>query len=247
MFPILLTIGEFEVDSYYVLYVIGVIVGVIIGWRVARSLGYGNKRILLYFSILIPLALAAGLINGMLFSRLFYVSFQYGQLILGGGIVSYGVVLTAFAVTAIFSRVYCTPVASDLDGTALVLPIMLAIFRIGCFLNGCCYGRVTDGLGGIYLPNIYGEWALRYPTQILLLVLDIALALGLWLRWRKSSSGDLVVAFVFWFGLGRLAIDSLRNLPAVVGPFSLHVIADSLFVLAGVGLMIWRRLKSRKG
>lgn len=42
------------------------------------------------------------------------------------------------------------------DAFALVLPLGIAIQRVGCFLTGCCYGKIRD------LP-----WAVKYPAQTL--------------------------------------------------------------------------------
>jgi prolipoprotein diacylglyceryltransferase len=42
------------------------------------------------------------------------------------------------------------------DAFALVLPLTLAIQRIGCFISGCCYGRPTE------LP-----WGISYPVNTL--------------------------------------------------------------------------------
>jgi phosphatidylglycerol:prolipoprotein diacylglycerol transferase len=239
MFPILMVIGEWKVSSYDVFLLLGAIAGGVLGWRLTRNVGYSQRRILLYFAFVYPAALLAGYLNGALFSTELYWGLQHGKLYITGGIVSYGVVLAVFAVTAAFARRYGDPIIRDLDLAALTLPLMLAFFRIGCLLNGCCYGKETDGFGGVALHPVYGELSRRYPTQLLLIALDLALFTGLWLyRRRNPREGRLAIAFVFWFGLGRLGIDLLRDLPTVFGPFSLHTIVDMIFLAAGA-ILLW--------
>lgn len=242
MAPILFHIGQLGISSYSIFLTLGALVGCGIGWRECIKLGYSRRQIGVFFAVVVPLALLLGLANGVLFSQNFYWGISHGQVILSGGLVSYGIVLAALAAVYLSSKKNGGPLGKSLDVTAIVLPVMLGFTRIGCLLNGCCYGLEADGFGGVYLPNIYGEWAYRYPTQFLLLALDIALFVGLWL-YRKSrpADGRVTIAFLFWFGLGRLLIDSLRDLQPVLGPFRFHQLMDMAFVLGAVILAIWVR------
>jgi prolipoprotein diacylglyceryltransferase len=155
--------------------------------------------------------------------------------------VSYGIVFTVLGGTAVSTRINEGPMGSSLDAAALVLPLILAFTRIGCILNGCCYGLPTDGPLGVYLPDVYGEWVRRYPTQWMLLGMDIILFAGLWLyRKRGSSGGKAAIAFLFWFGLGRLLIDPMRDLPPSLWGLSFHQLSDLVILLTGAGLWLWR-------
>jgi hypothetical protein len=46
---------------------------------------------------------------------------------------------------------------------------------------------------------------------------------------------------LFWFGLVRLLIDSLRDLPAILGPFSFHQLMDAVILICAAALILWRR------
>lgn len=70
-----------------------------------------------------------------------------------GGIVLYGSVLGAVAAFLIFCRVYKIPSLALADIVAPALAIGLAFGRIGCFMNGCCYGAVSDE-----------PWAVEFPA-----------------------------------------------------------------------------------
>ena len=59
-----------------------------------------------------------------------------------------------FGVPAIFvARRLVHLEESTLDAYAFVLPVGMCIQRIGCFLNGCCFGSTTSGWGIQYGPG----------------------------------------------------------------------------------------------
>ena len=59
-----------------------------------------------------------------------------------------------FSVPAIFvARRLVHLDVTILDAYAFVLPLGMCIQRIGCFLNGCCFGSTTSGWGVQYGPS----------------------------------------------------------------------------------------------
>ena len=101
------------------------------------------------------------LIVGVVGARLFYVIHYFNQFqgrllsvfaIWEGGLELLGGVLLAIAVIVFYSWHHKLPVRCYLDILAIGLMLALAFGRIGCFLNGCCFGRPTN------LP-----WAVRFP------------------------------------------------------------------------------------
>ena len=72
-----------------------------------------------------------------------------------------------FSVPAIFvARRLVHLEDSILDAYAFVLPLGMCIQRIGCFLNGCCFGSTTSGWGVQYrtrhlaIPAPFCRWIL---------------------------------------------------------------------------------------
>jgi phosphatidylglycerol:prolipoprotein diacylglycerol transferase len=103
------------------------------------------------------------LIAGVVGARLFYVIHHFddfqGRLlsvfaIWNGGLELLGGVLLAIAVIGFYCRYHKLPVRRYLDILAIGLMLALAFGRIGCFLNGCCFGKPTN------LP-----WAVRFPYR----------------------------------------------------------------------------------
>lgn len=70
-----------------------------------------------------------------------------------GGLVVYGSIIGGIAAIIVFARQTGVPLLSLLDFVAPSFMLGLALGRVGCFLNGCCFGAVCE------LP-----WAVRFPA-----------------------------------------------------------------------------------
>src|SRR5258708_2681776 len=74
-----------------------------------------------------------------------------------GGIVFYGSVIGATAAFFLYRRLRPFPLGPVLDAIAPSVALGIALGRVGCFLNGCCYGDVCD-------PATV-PWAVRFPAE----------------------------------------------------------------------------------
>lgn len=93
------------------------------------------------------------------------------------------------------------------DLFAYALPAGEAVGRIGCYFNGCCYGKATSFPIAIYQ---HGAW--RHPTQLYssacaLLTLCIVFAM----RKHVRKDGDLFKIYLTIFSITRFAIEFLRE------------------------------------
>ncbi|MFH1731006.1 MAG: prolipoprotein diacylglyceryl transferase [Planctomycetota bacterium] len=96
------------------------------------------------------LLIAAAL--GIVGARVFYV-IQYGDRVRGfldffaiwrGGLVFYGGLVAATAGLVVYVKVKKLPTWKVADAAAPAVMIGLAFGRVGCFLNGCCWGAVCE-------------------------------------------------------------------------------------------------------
>jgi len=110
---------------------------------------------------LITNAALYSLIAGVVGARLFFVIHYFGQFrenplsvfaIWNGGLELLGGVILSITVIVLFLWRNKLPIRYYLDILAIGLMLALAFGRIGCFLNGCCFGKPTK------LP-----WAVRFP------------------------------------------------------------------------------------
>ena len=170
-----------------------------------------------------------GRLNGGLFAVI-YQNWDW-EALSDGGLISFGAILGGMLYGYLTSRIFKFSTGKILDLIALILALAESIYRIGCMLMGCCFGRETTGFGGIYLPEIHGVWAYRYPTQIMLMVFNLALFVWLWVRSsRQVKPGSQAFIFLIVYSVGRFFVDFLRGDMPMVGIFGYHQI-ESIAIL----------------
>lgn len=250
MFPVLLTIGDFKVYSSIVFLVLAILVGLIVGRIEARRVGIAGPGFYVYSVSVIPVALALAALNGWGFEIALWNILQNYEFEGSGGLVSFGAVLGALGWGFALAKLARQAPGKVLDVISVALPLILGIYRIGCLLNGCCHGMETDGFLAMQLPGGNGVWAPRYPTQIMLMLLDFGIFGWLWLRRKKKSfQGELTLSFLWLCSLGRLVIDAFRDLPRVLGPLSLHQLSSLAIMLITIGIAyhMWRARRRASG
>ena len=111
------------------------------------------------------------LIGGVIGARLFYVihyfdSYRYNLFdifkVWKGGLELLGGVVVAIAVILFYLKYHQLPIRRYLDILAIGLMLALVFGRIGCFLNGCCFGKPTDFSLAVRFP--YHSYA--YYNQV---------------------------------------------------------------------------------
>jgi phosphatidylglycerol:prolipoprotein diacylglycerol transferase len=93
------------------------------------------------------------------------------------------------------------------DCFALALPVGEAIGRIGCFLNGCCYGAPSS------LPwAIEQHGQMRHPAQIYSILVCVSIFTYLWLK-RNSvkREGDLFRTYLVLWASSRFILEFFRE------------------------------------
>jgi prolipoprotein diacylglyceryltransferase len=117
------------------------------------------------------------------------------------------------------------------------LAIGIAFGRIGCFLNGCCYGIPANAPWGVAFKGI-----VSHPTQIYESLFSFLLFIFLWsMRTRFKKEGDLFKVFLLLYAFFRFWIEFLRAdaVKTVFGVSLAQVI--SLIVFMTIGIYFIRR------
>jgi phosphatidylglycerol:prolipoprotein diacylglycerol transferase len=140
------------------------------------------------------------------------------------------------------------------DALAPSVAIGSAFGRVGCFLNGCCYGRPTTlPWGVVYPPDTYPglEFGTTpiHPSQTYFSIAGLVLFLVLWsLRARLRVPGHLFWTFIVLYALVRIPLDFTRAYEAdsVLGHVGALDVTESQLislVLALFGVLMMIRLK----
>ena len=166
-----------------------------------------------------------------------------------GGLVFYGGLIGASLAGIIYLRAKKLPLWKLADILAPSIALGHAIGRIGCLMNGCCYGRACELPWAIRFPADHEtHHAPVHPTQIYESLLNFALYAALaWLFRRKKFDGQVFAAYLVCYALLRACVESFRGdypvyyLGGMVTPAQLV----SVGILA-VGLLLFWKLPRRQ-
>jgi len=235
--PIAFTIGSLAVRWYGIMVALAVIV--LILWML-RAVKKGAN--LTYDNVLT--AALVGIPSGIIISRLLHVidlwdfySQNPGQIIGASGLTIYGAVLGAALGVWVYSRISKQSFGYLADVLAPGIILAQAIGRVGCLLNGCCYGTETD----IFCAVIYshpGSFAPVgvpvHPTQIYEIIFNLLLfVLLLRLKDRFKPDGSLFVIYLGLYSIWRFSISFVREgTPFLFGMQQAQVIALVVVLVA---------------
>jgi len=132
-----------------------------------------------------------------------------------GGMSFYGGLLPAVAVGLLYIRRRDLRAWDAADTLVVAWSPLLVSLRLGCFLNGCCFGRPTAcplGMVAGGSPHNVGLGIPTHPTQLYAAGAAAAIFALLWrLRRRRRFEGQLAVFFLVAFGLFRFLNEFVRG------------------------------------
>jgi len=210
--PVAFGIGFFEIRWYGIMVVLAIVAVIAISLLEAKRVGLAEDHIY-------NMGLWA-IIGGILVSRLFHVIDKWDyymanprQIIGFEGLTVYGAVLGALLAVIIYCWVKKLSFWQVGDVVAPGAILGQAIGRIGCFLNGCCYGLPTSLPWGVVYtnPGSYGPSEAVQPTQLYHLLWNLIGFGILWaLRRRLKPQGSLFLLYLALYAAGDLSIRFVR-------------------------------------
>lgn len=238
----LIHIGAFKVHSYGFMLCVAFILGLLITYR-------HLKRNFVDPYVVYDIVIAA-LVGGIVGARIFYIlgnlnEFRgnWGQALQFWnveGLVFFGGLLMGAVLVILVIRWRHLPFNIVADGAAISLALGLAVTRVGCFLNGCCFGKSTDLPWAVTFPletqRIMGmPTNPLHPTQIYESLLDLALFIFLLIfRKKQKYHGELFILFLFFYGIIRFTVEIFRYHTTPNAQLAFQVM--SLVLSAGAGL-----------
>jgi phosphatidylglycerol---prolipoprotein diacylglyceryl transferase len=243
MYPVLFNLGVWRCRSYDVVLLTAAVAGVIVVLRETRKMGLPGWKVSICLIGTVISALVGGRINGWLFWFGGNLDFLDLNLVShGNGMTAFGAFAGAFCFTALFSLLNRWSVWRLLDTVAPVLALTEGIQRAGCFLNGCCHGRDTGGFLGVFLPDALGNWAYRYPVQIITGLFCVALFFWLWQkRTERPAEGMVLLYYLVFYHTGRVAIDFMRgDEPVLIGMLTFHQVTAAIIACVSGAVLYFR-------
>ena len=243
MYPELVRIGDFSVSTFGVMLAIAFLVGSWIGSirMEEEGLEADSTTLLIYV-----------MIGGIVGSKIYFavdVWLRTGQpfpslLFSRDGITWYGGLVGATLLGAIGCRIHGIPIKTFADCTAVSGAVGQAIGRVGCFLVGDDYGKVTDVAWSVSFPQgAPPTLDPVHPTQLYEIAWLLPVAALLWRRRRESPF--LFGEYLALNGLGRLVIENWRVNPKVaLGLTEPQLIGLGLIVLGVGGWVYFQRRRA---
>lgn len=208
-------IAFWGVRWYGVMVALGITVAILwVAWQIRKGANISYDSLLS--------AALVGIPSGIVFARLLHVIDRWGyysqnpgQIIGGDGLTIYGAILGATLGVWIYSRFSKLQFGylADLITPGLILAQILG--RIGCTINGCCYGTECSlpwGITYTHPESLAPPGIIVHPTQVYEIIFLLLVFAGvLFLKGRLKWDGSLFVIYLGLYSLWRLGIDFIRD------------------------------------
>ena len=263
MRPTLISFGFLEIHAYTAAMAIAVVTGVLLAVRA----NYRQDRPL-------PVTPVIGIwifLGGLIGARIYWI-LQYDTVLhlyraiffWQGGLVFYGGLMGGGAGGVGYAKWNKVPVLPACDLAFVYLPLAHAIARIGCFLNGCCWGSPTNMPWGVRFPqnafngpyfhqmnaglisNTSSQSLPVHPVQLYeaagLFILFILLRA---LYTKSQTQGTIFALYFTLYGALRLFVESFRGDSArsLWGFFTASQAIGAILILFGLAFLLFSRLK----
>jgi phosphatidylglycerol:prolipoprotein diacylglycerol transferase len=250
--PILIEIGPIRVGWYGLMYVFGFLASYLLVRYQMKKKDFGVSRLEvenLFFYLILGLIIGARLgyvffydLKNYLFHPLEIFAIWHGGMSFHGGLI--GVLIVGI----LFSWRNKKSFWKIADLFIVTAPIGLGLGRIGNFINGELYGRVTQVPWAMIFPTDK-DLLPRHPSQLYESALEGGiLFLILWfLKDKKLPQGGLLAAFLSFYGIFRFFVESFREpdpqLGLVLGPFTMGQVLSAFMIFGGI--LLFFSLKRR--
>lgn len=221
--PVMLSLGPLELRWYGVMYVIGfILAGVLARHQIKRGFFQITTEKLdgLITLMIICMFLGARLAYVFIYNWGYYQN-NIGEILAvwRGGLSFHGALVGLIVAGIIFAKRNKVSWQQVMDNVALAGTPGLFFGRIGNFINGELYGRVTDHPIGMVF--VHGGPYPRHPSQLYEAVLEgLVLSLLLWFFLpRVKHYGQLGAIFLFGYGFFRYIVEFFREPDAQLGYF----------------------------
>jgi phosphatidylglycerol:prolipoprotein diacylglycerol transferase len=205
------------------------------------------------------------LIGGILGARIMFIMTYWKDEFVGkpwweifmiqrGGLVFYGGLIGASLAVIIFARIKKLSLWKLADILAPSIALGSMFGRIGCLMNGCCYGRACELPWAIRFPSShYTGGHPVHPTQIYDALLNLTLYLGLaWaFRHRQKFDGQIFAIYLMCYAITRSTVELFRGDYSDAhlhnGLTPAHLLSIGIFAAGAVLFFVLRSRSIKRG
>ncbi len=189
-----------------------------------------------------------GLVSALICARAYYVIFDFDSFrdnlldifkVWEGGLAIYGALIGAVISTFIYCSVKKLNFFEIADICAPGLLIGQIIGRFGNFVNAEVFGYETSSFLGMSIngmPPVHPLFLYESLWNLLGLIIMLLL------RDKKKVHGQVISGYFFWYGLGRLFLEGMREreyiLYLIDGVLGISQVVSALLVVSSIVLFI---------
>jgi len=262
--PIIVEIGSFQLRYYGLMYIVAFIaVYLLVVYRInSEKYKYSKETIQNYIMWAIFGVIIGGRLGYVIFYNLEYFiahpleiispfDFSDGFRFTGiSGMSYHGGVIGVVLASVIFCKTNKINIWHFADLISPAIPLGYTFGRLGNFINGELYGRITTVPWGMYFP-LDPSHQLRHPSQLYEAIFEgLILFIFLWkLRRLRVFDGFFFSMYLIGYGFVRFFIEFFRQpdpqLGLIVGPFTMGQVLCAAMILGGILIIIFRGLSTR--
>lgn len=269
MHSILFTIGPLTIHTYGLCMALGFIAGWMVATRLCTLTGQNAEQL----TSLLTLLMLASILGARTAYVLEHWKAEFADAPLTvfrmdqGGLMFYGGLIAAALVLAAYAAITRQHLFTITDLVLAVLPLGHAFGRVGCFLHGCCFGRLTDSCLGVSFPRGSPAWWEQVsatppllpqtaaeslpvlPTQLFEAAANALLFAVLYQLYRRhhAKTGLVTGSYLIGYAVLRFANECLRGDPRLaVGPFTIGQTISLGLLLFGSGCLFRAVRRARR-
>lgn len=242
--PVIFSLGPLQIRWYGLMYVIGFLIAGYL-FKVLIRRGFfkvaEEKVDTLVTTMIICMFVGARLTYVFVYNWDYYSEHLSELLsVWQGGLSFHGALIGLIAGGVIFARQNKISWLQVMDSVALAGSMGLFFGRMGNFINGELYGRITDHWVGMIFPT--GGPLPRHPSQLYEAVLEGLVLTGiLWVVLKRVKNyGVISSLFLLGYGTFRFIVEFFREpdqqLGFYFGSMTMGQILCFLMIMSGVGL-----------
>lgn len=242
--PVAIHIGSFGIHWYGLMYLTGFLGFLLLGRYQIKHKPWFNWK-----EAMLDDALFYGAMGVILGGRLGYVVFYQASYFIHhpleilavwqGGMSFHGGFLGVLVAMFLFNKKYPQPWLKTMDFVAPLVPIGLGAGRMGNFINGELWGRVTDGGLGMIFPQ--ADNLVRHPSQLYEFALEgvVLFTLLWWFSNKQRPTGAISALFLIGYGSFRFLVEFTRQPDDFLGLLELGLSMGQWLSLPMVFIGIW--------
>ncbi len=250
--PVIFQLGPLQVRWYGLMYVIGFIFAGLLGKKLAREKFFEvtEKQVDTFITYtMVGIFVGARLTYCLVYNPSYYFSHPLEiPAVWHGGLSYHGALIGLYFGVSLFAKNYRIPNVQAFDVTALIGSQGIFFGRLGNFINGELFGRITDVPWGIIFPD--GGPNPRHPSQLYEAILEgLVVFILLWtLKKRFRIYGLLCACYLIFYGTFRFFTEFFREPDTQMGYYlgflTMGQILCTIMILGGAFLFYYSKKRN---